>query len=128
MGGNLDTITGIWGTPYAPQFQAGDLLLLEDTQKDAATIERSFALLKAAGVFEQVGGVILGKHAFFDDQQTQRRPVDILQEVIHNPQLPIIYDYDSCHTVPMLPTILGAQATIEAQAGTVHFQMSKSNS
>lgn len=124
MGGNLNTMAGIFGTKYFPQLKTGDILLLEDAQKDATTIERSFAHLKAAGVFDQISGLILGKHALFDDQQSHWRPIDILQEVLNDPNLPIIYDYDSCHTVPMLPTVLGAQVKIDAISQTVRFDLS----
>ena len=61
LGGNLDTMQGIWGSPYMPAIREGDILLLEDSLKDAATVERSFSLLKLNGVFDRVGGVILGK-------------------------------------------------------------------
>lgn len=51
-----------------------DILFIEDSLKDACTIERSFSLLKLAGVFEKVGGIILGKHEKFDDNETGKRP------------------------------------------------------
>lgn len=46
IGGNLNTIQGIWGSPYMPCIQEGDILFIEDSSKDAATIERSFSFLK----------------------------------------------------------------------------------
>ena len=53
---------GFWGTEYMPEIKKGDILFIEDSLKDACTIERSFSLLKLAGVFEKVSGIILGKH------------------------------------------------------------------
>ena len=52
IGGNLNTMQGIWGSEYMPKVNEGDVLLIEDSLKDAATIERSFSLLKLNGVFE----------------------------------------------------------------------------
>ena len=46
IGGNLNTIQGIWSSPYMPCIQEGDILFIEDSSKDAATIERSFSFLK----------------------------------------------------------------------------------
>lgn len=43
IGGNLNTMSGIWGTPYMPEIKDGDILFIEDTEKDAAIIERSFS-------------------------------------------------------------------------------------
>lgn len=78
-------------------------------------------MIRDAGAFDKVRGVILGKHALFDDLGTQRRPIDILLEVLNNQRLSIIYDYDSCHTTPMMTTPLGAQAVIDAEKCTASF-------
>ena len=84
IGGNLNTIQGIWGSPYMPHIQEGDILFIEDSSKDAATIERSFSLLKINGIFDKVSGIILGKHEQFDDCGTNRKPYEILLEVLQN--------------------------------------------
>ena len=55
IGGNLNTMQGIWGTPYMPEIREGDILLIEDSLKDAACVERSFSLLKLSGVFDRIG-------------------------------------------------------------------------
>lgn len=39
-------------------------------------------MLALAGVFDQISGIILGKHALYDDQGSGRLPIDILQEVL----------------------------------------------
>ncbi|GEP23267.1 S66 family peptidase [Lentilactobacillus diolivorans] len=121
MGGNLNTIYGILGSNYFPKLSPNDLLFIEDAEKDASTVEKNFAMMRDAGAFDQVSGIILGKHALFDDSGTSRKPIDILLEVLNGQQIPIIYDYDSCHTVPMITTPLGAQTTINADDGTITF-------
>ncbi|GAB6092707.1 S66 family peptidase [Furfurilactobacillus curtus] len=121
IGGNLNTMYGILASPYFPSLSKTNLLLIEDAEKDAATVEKNFAMLKNAGIFSQIGGIILGKHALFDDLGTGCQPVDILQEVLGDLKCPIIYDYDSCHTVPMMTTPLGAMAIIDADQGQVTF-------
>lgn len=120
-GGNLDTMAGIIGSPYFPQFNHDDILFIEDAEKDAAIVEKNFAMLNNAGVFDQVKGIVLGKHAQFDDLNTGRKPIQILQEILGTNPVPIIYDYDSCHTVPMMTTPLGAHAIIDAEKMTVTF-------
>lgn len=125
IGGNLNTMSGFIHSPYFPQLSHGDLLFIEDAEKDAATVERSFAMLKNAGIFDQVRGVILGKHALFDDAGTRRVPIDSLLEVLNGQPLPVIYDYDSCHTVPMMTTPIGDFAEFDAVAQTVRFTKSR---
>lgn len=121
MGGNLNTMYGFINSPYFPKFSHHDLLFIEDAEKDAATVEKNFAMLKNAGIFDQVKGIILGKHAVFDDCDTDRQPLDILKEVLGDNPLPIIAGYDSCHTVPMITTPIGSTASFDVQKMQVTF-------
>ncbi len=113
IGGNLNTMGGVWGSPYMPEIVDGDLLLIEDSLLGIETVERSFSHLKACGVFDRVSAVILGKHELFDDKGTNRTPLDVLLEVLNGQNIPIFYGFDSCHTHPMLVVPIGVKATID---------------
>ena len=119
IGGNLNTMGGFFGTEYMPEIRPGDILLLEDSLKDAATIERSFSLLKLAGVFDKVGAIILGKHEKFDDCGTGRMPHEILLEVLNGQQIPLLAQFDCCHTHPMLTLPIGCEIELDASNGRV---------
>lgn len=120
VGGNLNTMSGLWGTPYAPDIQPGDILLIEDSLKDAATMERLFARLHNSGILHDIGGLILGKHELFDDCDTQRRPHEILLEVVGaDLPCPTLAEYDCAHTHPMLTLPLNAIITLDATAQRV---------
>ena len=114
IGGNLNTMEGFFGTEYMPEIKKGDILFIEDSLKDACTIERSFSLLKLAGVFEKVGGIILGKHEKFDDNGTGRKTYEILLEVIGDISIPILADFDCCHTHPMFTVPIGCNVCLDA--------------
>ena len=114
IGGNLNTMEGFFGTEYMPEIQKGDILFIEDSLKDACTIERSFSLLKLAGVFDKIGGLILGKHEKFDDNGTGRKPYEILMEVIGKADFPILAEFDCCHTHPMFTLPIGCQIALNA--------------
>lgn len=114
IGGNLNTMQCIWGSEYMPEIKEGDILLIEDSLKDAATIERSFSFLKINGVFTKVSGILLGKHELFNDLKTGRNPYEILQEVLGDKKLPIIADFDCCHTHPMLTLPIGVRVSMDA--------------
>ncbi len=116
IGGNLNTLAGIWGSPYMPSIERGDILLLEDSLKTAETVERSFAHLKLCGVFERIGALVLGKHELFDSQGSGKRPLDILLEVVGEPTFPILAEYDCAHTHPMLTLPLGIKAELDLDA------------
>ena len=114
IGGNLNTMEGFFGTDYMPEIRQGDILLLEDSLKDACTIERSFSLLKLSGVLDRVGGILLGKHEKFDDNGTGRQPYEILLEVLGEPKIPILAQFDCCHTHPMLTMPIGCQVRLDS--------------
>lgn len=114
LGGNLNALTGLMGTPYLPEFRQGDILFLEDTEKFAAHAERYFSLLKLRGVLDKAGGILLGKHRQFDDQGTGKAWADILLEVLDGRQVPILADVDCCHTVPMLTLPIGGKVRLDA--------------
>ncbi|MEN9533935.1 MAG: microcin immunity protein MccF, partial [Pseudomonadota bacterium] len=107
VGGNLNTMAGIWDTPYMPAIARGDILLLEDSLLTADTVERSFAHLKLCGVFDRIGALVLGKHELFNHQGSGKRPLDILLEVVGEPAFPILAEFDCAHTHPMLTLPLG---------------------
>ncbi len=71
---------------------------MEDQKKDAATLERSFSLLKLSGALDRVSGIVLGKHRYFNDCGTGRRPHEILLEVMAERRVPMIAEVDCCHT------------------------------
>ena len=114
IGGNLNTMEGFFGTEYMPEIKKGDILLIEDSLKDASTIERSFSLLKLAGIFDRIGGIILGKHEKFDDNGTGRKPHEILKEVLGDISVPMLAEFDCCHTHPMLTMPIGCMVELNA--------------
>ena len=105
---------GIWGTEYMPEIKNGDILFIEDSLKDCATIERSFSLLKLSGVFDKVSGIILGKHELFNDNNTGRKPYEILLEVMGDTKIPFLADFDCCHTHPMITLPIGCKVKLDA--------------
>ena len=113
IGGNLNTLAGIWGSPYMPEILEGDILLLEDALLTCGPVERSFNLLKLNGIFDKVSAIILGKHELFNDQGSRRQPLDILLEVLDDKAVPILNGFDSCHTHPMLITPIGSNIEID---------------
>jgi len=119
IGGNLNAMYGFIGTSYMPKFQKGDILLIEDSQKSAATVEKNFAMLKNHGVLDLVSGILLGKHEKFDDMGTGKKPYEILTEIMDDHSIPILAEFDSCHTHPMIPMPIGKNVRLDATNQTV---------
>ena len=114
IGGNLNTMQGFWGSPYMPRIQEGDILFIEDSLKDIGTVERSFSFLKLNGVFEKISGLILGKHELFEDRGSGRKSYDVLKEVMRGFDIPVLAEFDCCHTHPMLTLPIGCTVQLDA--------------
>jgi muramoyltetrapeptide carboxypeptidase LdcA involved in peptidoglycan recycling len=118
--GNLNTMAGIWGSEYMPEIKKGDILFMEDSLKDAETIERSFAMLKANNIFDKIGGLILGKHELFEDRGSKRKPYEILEEVIGKYNFPFLAEVDCSHTHPMFTMPIGAIIELDATKKSIN--------
>ncbi len=114
IGGNINTMYGFIGTPYFPQIQEGDILLLEDTSKTIAVVEKNFAMLKLHGYFDKIAAIILGKHEQYDDEGTGRKPYDVLVELLDGNPIPILAEVDCCHTHPLHPLPIGLRVKVDA--------------
>jgi len=114
IGGNLNTLEGIWGSQYMPEIVHGDILFIEDSLKDIATVERSFSLLKINGVFDRIGGLLIGKHELFDNKSSGRKYYEVLLEVLGECKIPILAEFDCCHTKPMLTLPIGSSVELDA--------------
>lgn len=113
IGGNLNTMMGIWGTEYMPEIKKGDILYIEDTMKNPMILEREFALLKNSNVFEKISGIIMGKHEQYDDLDTNKRPAEVLLEILADKKIPFLSEFDSCHTHPIMPLLIGKTYKID---------------
>ncbi|MFJ7932627.1 S66 peptidase family protein [Peribacillus sp. NPDC096448] len=120
IGGNNNAMYGFIGTEYFPEIEKGDILLIEDCTKNASIVEKNFAMLKLHGVFDKVAGIILGKHERFDDLGTGRKPLEILLEQLDGKDIPILAEFDSCHTHPMHPLAIGKKIKLDATAKNVY--------
>ncbi|MFE5131422.1 LD-carboxypeptidase, partial [Bacillus mobilis] len=65
-------------------------------------------------------GILLGKHEQFDDCGTKRKPYEILLEVLQNQSIPLLADFDCCHTHPMITMPIGVQVNMDATNKTIH--------
>lgn len=119
LGGNLNTMLGFFGTQYMPEIREGDILLLEDVRELPESIERSFSLLENAGVFEKIGGLILGKHADYNAGETGLKSWEVPLEIVGKYPFPILAEFDCSHTKPMLTVPIGIDVHLDASAQTV---------
>lgn len=110
---NLGTLAYTYGSEYFPEIKQGDILAIEDTMDNPMQVERSYAHLKLCGIFDKLGGIIVGKHASYDDLGTKKQPEDLLLEFIEN-DIPVLAQVDIGHTLPVLSLPIGSIITLDA--------------
>ncbi len=119
LGGNLNTMLGFFGTQYMPEICEGDILFLEDVRELPESIERSFSLLENAGIFEKIGGLILGKHADYNTGGIGLKSWEVPLEIVGKYKFPILAEFDCSHTKPMLTMPIGVDIHLDADTQTV---------
>lgn len=122
LGGCVETLTNLTGTPYldvdtwadghAPE---GVLIHLEAAEADALTVARHLHGLRLAGFFDRAVGVLVGRTSAPDaDGYTQREAVlDALGPL----GVPLIAGVECGHVAPRMPMMSGALATAEWSPG-----------
>lgn len=119
IGGNLWTISDLWGTPYMPEIKQGDILFIEDTESCADYLECILGKLKICGVFEKIGGLIISKCRQYDDFETEKTYYDFIHDYIGKPNYPVLAECDFSHCAPMLTIPIGITAELDADAQTI---------
>ncbi|RLE35550.1 MAG: LD-carboxypeptidase [Acidobacteria bacterium] len=66
MGGNLEVLSRLLGTPFQPNFE-GAVLFLEEVGEFPYRVDRLLTHLEMAGVFESVAGILIGDFTDCDE-------------------------------------------------------------
>ena len=98
----------------------GRILLLETSEEKPTPDEFRQALeyLKTAGVFDVVSGVLVGKPM---DETYMEEYRQLLTQVIHRPELPIVYNLNVGHAKPRCIIPFGVEAVVDAEKQVIRF-------
>lgn len=105
--GCLSVMMGLFGSRYMPDVR-GALLVIEDIDEDPYRIDRYFAQLKLAGVFNKINGLVLGQFIDChpkDDSKPSLNLNDVVWDYVKDLAIPIMtnfaYGHGSIkHTLP----------------------------
>lgn len=120
IGGNMNTMSGFIGSEFFPDL-TGCILFIEDSFKDMANQERYLSMLKLAGVFDKINGLIVGKHEHFKNLDAPFTFEDLLLEVVGKKDFPILTNVDIGHTFPSHVFPIGIQVELDAANGSITF-------
>jgi muramoyltetrapeptide carboxypeptidase len=116
MGGCLETLQHLRGTPYWPDF--ADALFFWETSEEKPspqTIDGILMDYENMGVFEQIRGMLVGRPIYYTDAEKQELNEVILERTKKFP-FPIVTGMDFGHTAPLLTLPLGVRARIDVEA------------
>jgi len=114
LGGNLNTLQGIFGSPYMPDIKEGDMLYLGKNRGYPESIERSISMLEISGVLQRISGLILGKCADYNAGGLNKSFWEVVMETVGKYSFPILAEFDCAHTRPMLTLPIGCRVRLNA--------------
>jgi muramoyltetrapeptide carboxypeptidase len=120
VGGCLDTLMHLQGTPFAdvPGFirgcsDDGAIVYLENAEQTPSGVLRALHGLRAAGWFEGIAGLLLGRSAGPDSTAPDRLSYGrALQQSVGDLPCPVLFDLDIGHVPPQWLLINGALSTV----------------
>ncbi len=114
LGGNLNCLLKLAGTPYFPNF-AGSILFLEALNVTPPACDHMFNQLKQIGIFEQVHGAVVGYiDGLQNDPHASIQMEDVLLNVTAEYDFPILKVNDFGHNCPNTALPVGAQVRVDA--------------
>lgn len=123
IGGCMDTIHGLIGTPWAPveafleKYKSdGFIWTLESCEMSAAEIYRCLWQMRECGWFKYCRGILIGRPDGYSDILGFTL-TDALSEGLGALDVPVIYDADIGHIPPLMQIINGALGHVSFRDG-----------
>jgi muramoyltetrapeptide carboxypeptidase len=119
LGGNLELITRLVGTPWALPL-AGAILFIEEVGEAPYRIDRQLTHLALAGAFDGVRGVIVGELTRCEDKEGYgRKAEEVIAEQISRLGVPAVVGAPLGHGYVNRSLPFGGRARLDADRGTV---------
>ncbi len=116
-GGNLALVASLVGTPWALQGD-GKLIILEDVDEAPYRIDRMLIQLRQAGTFDGCRGIVFGSSPTCEtvkDSPSSLTLFDVLDELLGDLGIPVVYGWPIGHTDHQWTLPLGAMATLSVE-------------
>jgi muramoyltetrapeptide carboxypeptidase len=117
IGGNLEMLSSLVGTPWQP-VTAGKILFLEDVDEGEESLDQLLTHLRLGGLFAGVRAVLFGDMSG-NPLTPPYRLEDVVRHALGDLGLPILTGFPAGHGRRNLPLVLGARYTISIRARTV---------
>lgn len=114
IGGNLSVLYGLQGTPYSlnhiiDQCAEPPILFIEDICENHYHIDRMLHNLRLSGVFERIGGLVVGQFTDCEDDPSMGCTLlESIRQIVEPYAFPALFDYPSGHIDSNYPLLLSA--------------------
>jgi muramoyltetrapeptide carboxypeptidase len=119
VGGNLSLLGSLLGTPYFPKFDKS-ILFMEDVDENPYRVDRYFAQMRLAKIFDNMSGLILCNFTDCEETDPTKKSLTI-NEVVYDyfskMKKPIIYNVLYGHVKSKNTIPIGVRARINATKG-----------
>ncbi|WP_298455117.1 S66 peptidase family protein [uncultured Cellulomonas sp.] len=122
IGGCLETVANLSGTPYGPAAEfagrhapEGTVVYLEVAEADAFEAARRLHGMRLAGWFDAATGVLVGRTAAPDSPGLTQQ--DAVRDALGTLGVPVVLDVDCGHVPPQLALVNGARTVVARTAG-----------
>jgi muramoyltetrapeptide carboxypeptidase len=124
-GGNLALVASLAGTPWAVSFRDA-IAVLEDVHEATYRVDRMLVQLRLAGAFDGCRGIMFGHCTDCPDtgDDGRRTLLDLLTELGRSLNVPTVMGVPVGHIPDQWTLPLGATATLDAGAHTLHVHRS----
>lgn len=122
FGGNLSVFCGMLGSKYV-KVPKGSILMIEDVAEKPYKVDRMIHQLKLAGVFDKIGGLIVGQFSHFEeDTQMHATLLESIRHVVKLYEFPVCFGFPVGHERLNFPVVLGAKARLNVKKDTIFFK------
>ncbi|HEX6685983.1 MAG TPA: S66 peptidase family protein [Candidatus Limnocylindrales bacterium] len=122
IGGLLNRLVRVQATPYAlsPEHFDGAILFWEEVATSTAVIWNDLHVLRHAGVFDRIAGMVVGKPSNLTATEGGPDTLrEIVLDVIGGRDFPVLGNVDFGHASPNLPMPIGVRAEVDAGSLTL---------
>jgi muramoyltetrapeptide carboxypeptidase len=116
VGGNLSLLSASVGAPDEFVPPDGSLVLLEDVNEEPYQVDRMLTQLLRSGWFTGVTGIVLGSWTGCGNLDGIR---DVMMDLLVGLGIPVVWEFGFGHCPDQLTIPLGAEATLDADQGTL---------
>ncbi|MCX8056798.1 MAG: LD-carboxypeptidase [Ignavibacteria bacterium] len=121
LGGNLSLVVSLLGTPFLPKFDKA-ILFLEEIEEKPYRIDRFFAQMKLAKIFDKVSGIILCSFTDCEETDPNKKSLslnDVVGDYFEKLKKPVFYNLIYGHVNPKNTIPIGIRAAIDCKKCSV---------